>query len=165
MQSFFVWLEATAFSTWLRESPSVLAFPTILTVHSVSMGFLAGVSATVDLRILGFIPRVPLLEMKRFVPVLWTFFWISAVTGIALIISYPTKALTNPIFYVKLGFIALALIVLRLIAKHVFRNPLLDQDSVPAKLRILAVVSLVCWIGLIVAGRSLAYTHGRLLAT
>lgn len=164
IQPFFVWLEATGFSVWMRESPSLFAFPAVLTLHSISMAFLAGISAAMDLRIFGFAPRIPLLEMKRFVPLLWFAFWVSAVTGIVLIIAYPTKALTNPIFYTKLAFIALALVVLRLLVKHVFRDPLFDLGVVPVKGKILAAVSLACWVGVMIAGRFLPYTYSRLLA-
>lgn len=164
VQHFLVWLEATDFSTWLRESESIWAFPTILTVHTVSMGFLAGVSAAIDLRMLGFAPRTPLLEMKKFLPVLWISFWVSVVTGINLLIAYPTKAITNPIFYVKLTLIALSLFVVRLITKRVLTDPDLDLGPAPRNVKALALISLVCWLLLIWAGRALPYTYGRLFA-
>ena len=40
---FFVWLEATALSTWIRESDSLLALPGILTLHTLAMGWAKGV--------------------------------------------------------------------------------------------------------------------------
>ena len=113
MHWFFIWLEATSLSTWIRESTSVFAFPTILSMHTIGMGFVAGLNAAVALRILGFAPSVPLLEMRRFFPVMWAGFWINAVSGVLLLIGYPTKAFTNPVFYVKMSFIAAALIGLR----------------------------------------------------
>ena len=164
MQAFLVWLEATDFSTWLRESLSPFAFPTVLTLHTVSMGFLAGFSAVVDLRILGVARAVPLLEMKRFLPLLWLSFWVSVVTGISLVIAYPTKAVTNPVFWVKLTLIALALLVLRLIARHVLSDPQLDRASAPANARALATISLACWVLVIIAGRLLPYTYSHLLS-
>ena len=42
MAFYFYWLEHTDFSTWLRESPSLLVFPTILILHTIGMAFLAG---------------------------------------------------------------------------------------------------------------------------
>jgi len=153
MHSFFVWLEETFLSTWIRESTSVWAFPAILSLHTIGMGFAAGFNAAVDLRILGFAPSVPLLEMRRFLPVMWTGFWINAVSGVLLLIAYPTKALTNPVFYVKMSFIALALVGTRAIWKPEAR-----------KIRLLAIASLVCWTGAITAGRLLAYTYKHLTA-
>src|SRR5277367_6670411 len=144
MHSFFFWLEATALSTWIRESTSVWAFPAILSLHTVGMGFVAGLNAAVDLRILGFAPSVPLLELKRFLPVMWMGFWVNAVSGVLLLIGYPTKALTNPVFYVKLTFIALALLGVRWITRTILGGGL-DFGPATRKGRLLAISSLVCW--------------------
>src|SRR5262249_2921631 len=100
---FTAWLENTDLSIWLRESPSLLAFPFVLIVHAWGMGILAGSNAALDLRIIGFAPRVSLSAMEKFYPVLWFGFTINAISGILLLISYPTKALTNPVFYLKIG--------------------------------------------------------------
>jgi len=162
MHPFFVWLEATSLSTWIRESTSVWAFPTILSVHTVGMGFVAGLNAAVALRILGFAPAVPLLELRRFLPVMWIGFWANAVSGVLLLIGYPTKAFTNPVFYLKLTFIALALLVLGSIMRSVFGDKSLDLNPATRKNRTLAWWSLACWTGAITAGRLLAYTYSHL---
>lgn len=162
MHSFFVWLEATSLSTWVRESTSIWAFPAILSLHTIGMAFVAGVNAAVDLRILGIAPSVPLLEMKRFFPIMWAGFWINAVSGVLLLIGYPTKALTNPVFYTKLTFIAFALVGLRVIRNSVFGDQRLDLGPVPRTGRMLATASLVSWAGVITAGRLLAYTYSHL---
>jgi len=164
MNSLFVWLESSSFSVWVRESNSVFAFPAILSLHTIGMGLVAGLNAAIDLRILGFAPRVPLMEMKRFFPLVWIAFWVNAASGVVLLIGYPTKALTNPVFYSKLLFIALGLAVLLLLKRHVFRDPRLDENPVPRMGRMLAVASLACWTGAITAGRLLAYTYVRLLS-
>jgi hypothetical protein len=162
MHSFFLWLETTALSTWIRESTSIWAFPAILSLHTIGMGFAAGLNAAVDLRILGFAPTVPLLELRRFLPVMWIGFWVNAVSGVLLLIAYPTKALTNPVFYVKLSFIALALVGIRYIARSVFDDASLDLKPATKRCRLLAIASLVCWTGTITAGRLLAYTYRHL---
>src|SRR5204863_6463198 len=123
LDPFLVWLEATQFSIWMRESPSVFAFPAILSCHTVGMGLVAGINAALALRILGVAPAVPIREMKRFLPVMWFGFWLNAVSGVALLIAYPTKALTNPVFYLKLTLIALALALVKPISRRVFTDP------------------------------------------
>ena len=164
MHTLFVWLETSAFSVWVRESTSVLAFPTILSLHTIGMGVVAGMSAAIDLRILGIAPQVPLLELKRFFPIIWMGFLLSVASGVVLLIGYPTKALTNPVFYTKLGFVALGLIALRAIGRRVFRDPSLDSGPVPPTGRLLAAASLVCWAGAIATGRFLAYTYVHLMS-
>ena len=44
--------------------------------------------------------------------------WMNLLTGIALLVGYPTKALTNPVFYLKLGLIATGLVILRAIFRR-----------------------------------------------
>jgi hypothetical protein len=108
---FLVWLEYTPLSEWVVGSPSLLAFPGILALHAIGMGLAAGLAAVLDLRILGVARGVPLIEFRRFRPVLWGGFWLNAVSGVLLLIGYPTKALTNPVFYLKLLLIAVAMVL------------------------------------------------------
>lgn len=162
---FLTWLESTAFSVWIRESPSVFAFPAILSCHTIGMGLVAGINGAIALRILGVAPQVPLEEMKRFLPIMWFGFWLNAVSGVVLLIGYPTKAVTNPVFYLKLGLILIAVILVKRIAGRIFRGPAPGTVATSGSVKRLAVGSLVCWAGAITAGRLLAYTYTRLMMT
>jgi hypothetical protein len=160
---YFYTIEQSAFSTWLRESPSLLVFPTILLLHTIGMGFLAGTNAAIDLRLLGVASQMRIAPMQKFYPLMWSGFWVNFATGIALIIAYPTQAFTNPVFYVKLTFIALAVTNTLMIRNAVFRDPKLDEHAVPMRWKILAAASLLLWAGAIVAGRLLPYTSRQLM--
>ena len=110
-------------------------------------------------------PGVPLAEIRRFLPILWLGFWLNAISGTLLLIAYPTKALTNPVFYLKLGLIAVAMTLLVRISRQVFGNttdPGTGDSAQSPRLRRLAIISLLCWAGAITAGRFLAYTYTRL---
>ncbi len=161
---FLAWVESTWLSQWVVGSPSMFAFPGILTLHAIGMGFAVGISAAIDLRILGMAPGVPLGELRRFLPILWAGFWLNAVSGVLLLIGYPTKALTNPVFYLKLTLIAIAMVILVRISRQVFRTggPSDQTPQITSKLRNFAIASLVCWATAITAGRLLAYTYHRL---
>ena len=163
MDPFFIWIESTAFSTWMRESPSMFAFPAVLSVHTIGMGVVAGLAMALDLRVLGVAPEIPLGEMRKFLPVLWIGFWANAISGVALLIAYPTKALTNPVFYLKLSLIAVALVLLKAMSRVLFDRPG-RVDLRTSRLKALAISSLFCWIATITAGRLLAYTYSRLTA-
>jgi hypothetical protein len=158
----FHWIEQTDFSHWMRESPSVLAFPNILFLHTLAMAFLVGTNAAVDFRLLGFAPQMRVAPMEKFFPLMWSSFWVMVVTGMMLLIAYPAKAFTNPLWYVKFVFIALALVNTRLIKTRVFRDPGLDVRPVPTNWKILAGTSLFFWAGAITAGKLLAHTYTRL---
>jgi hypothetical protein len=158
---FLAWLESTALSRWVVESESMLAFPGILALHAIGMGLAAGLAAVLDLRILGVASGVPLVEFRRFQPVLWGGFWLNAVSGVLLLAGYPTKALTNPVFYLKLLLIAVAMVLFARIDR-VIRSSDPSAPATARRLRRMAAASLVCWGGAITAGRLLAYTYTRL---
>jgi hypothetical protein len=154
----FQWLEETSFSIWVRESSSIWAFPVILLLHTVGMALCVGVSAGINIRILGFAPGLKLAPFERFFPVFWFGFAINAITGTILVMQDATVKLTNPDFYVKIVFIILALITLKMIRNRVFGDPNLENGPFPASVKILAAASLFFWLGTITTGRLLAYT-------
>jgi len=157
MDSFLAFIEGSDLSTWIRGE-SMLAFPTIITVHTIGMGLLAGGSCAIDLRILGVAAGIPLDGMRRFYPLLWLAFAVNAVTGVLLVIGYPTKQLTNPLFYVKLSLVALALWLVYRIGVEVV-HPAASSKPLSTRAKWLALASLAAWASLIVAGRLLEYTH------
>lgn len=159
----FRWVEATPLSVWTRESTSILAYPAILSAHAIGMGLAAGLSAATALHLLGVGPDIPTHEMRRFAGVLWFGFWMNAASGVLLLIAYPTKALTNPLFYVKLSLIAIAMGLFVVINRGLSRDPVSAGAWKSGIGRLLAVASLLSWSGAIVAGRLLAYTYHRLL--
>ena len=159
MYSFLAFIEHSDLSESIRGSESLFGFPGIITLHALGMGFLAGGSAAIDLRILGFAPGISLKAMGRFLPLLWLAFALSAVSGTLLLIAYPTKALTNPLFYVKLCLIALGVGLVYRIGATVLRLPDGEQTSLGKNARTLALASLATWVALILVGRFLAYTH------
>lgn len=153
----FIWLESTAFSVWLVESPSLFAFPGVLAVHTIGLALLAGLNGAIDLRLLGAAPGVEPAALTRLLPVMRVGFWLNVTSGVALVLAYPTKALTNPVFYLKLLLIGVALFVLRAVMRRLARG---ESDTPP--LRRLAAASLLLWAAAITAGRLLAYTCSRL---
>jgi hypothetical protein len=152
------WVENTSLSMWVRGE-SMLAFPTILSAHTVGMGFLAGTSAGIDLRLLGMANRVPVTALEKFYPVIWLALALNFASGTLLLIGYPYKAFTNPLFYVKLALIGVAVYLVVRIRNQVLLQPDPDAASVVRRGRQLAVISLACWAGVILAGRLLAYTY------
>jgi hypothetical protein len=137
----------------------MFAFPFILVVHAWGMGLMAGGNAAIDLRILGFAPRVPLSAMSKFYPVMWFGFFINAISGFLLLMGYPTKALTNPVFYLKLAFIAVGVVLMSRVRRKVFPR----EESLTGNAKGMAALSLLAWAGAITAGRLLAYTCTHLL--
>ena len=150
-------LENSGLSTWVRQSGSLWAFPGILLMHTYGMGIMVGIIAGIDLKILGLMPALPLAPLQKFLPIVWIAFWVNAITGTVLLAADASMKLTNLDFGIKMAFIVLAVISQRMIQKRVFGLPDPGGKPFPANARMLAVMSLVCWLGAITAGRLLAY--------
>jgi len=160
----FHWIEQSGLSVWIRESPSALAFPNILFLHTLSMGLVAGMNAAIDFRVLGFAPGLRLAPMEKFFPLFWGALWVAAITGTLLLVAYPTKAFTNPVWYVKFAFIGLALLTTRRIRMRVLPDPAASARPAPVKWKALAGASLFFWAGAITSGKLLAHTYTRLFS-
>src|SRR6267142_2189824 len=132
-QGFLILVEQSGISVWMRESPSMLAFPTIIALHAVGMGLVAGSNAAMDFRILGFGRGIPISSLERFVPIMRFGFWLNAASGILLLLAYPTKALTNPVFYLKLLFIAVALVDTFVIRKQIIHKSAAEDSAITTK--------------------------------
>lgn len=145
-------MEGTAVATWTRESPSLWAYPTILALHSFGLGIVVGGGIAIDLRLLGRARAIPLTVLPPLFRIIWWAFAVNAASGVLLFMADATHKATQPVFLVKLSCIALALVVTLAIARQV------KQSTEPtAAARLLAVLSIVLWLGAITAGRLMAY--------
>jgi hypothetical protein len=149
-------IEQIGFVAWVHESPSVLAYPTILLLHVIGMSIVAGISSVICLRLLGVSPKTAVQPLERLYPLMWGGFWLNAVTGTLLLMASASTRLVDPTFYIKMIFIFGGVGVLQLTRKKVFRS-LGPDGELPESARPLAWAGLICWLGGITAGRLLAY--------
>jgi len=148
----FTSIEGSTLAAWVRESPSIWAYATILTLHTVGLAIVVGANVVVDLRLLGWATGIPTETLRALFPIMWAGFAVNLASGLLLLIADATTKSGQRVFWVKLTCIMLALLVARTVAKRIRQ-----QDGVPANLRALAVLSLLLWAGAIVAGRLMAY--------
>jgi hypothetical protein len=149
-------VEQLSFSTWVSESKSILAYPTILWLHVMGMGVVAGISSLISLRLLGVSPKIPVQPLERLYPLMWAGFWVNAVTGTALLMASATKRMVDPTFYIKMVFIFAGVALLQRTRNKVFRS-LGPDGALPDSAKALAWAALICWLGAVTAGRLLAY--------
>lgn len=162
MDPFFIWIEQGALSSFIVQTDSVFVFPAILTLHAVGMSFLVGTHAAIGFRILGIARNVPIAAMASFVPVARIGLGLNVFSGVLLLIGYPTKALTNPLFYLKLTLIVLALTTFSFISRRVFSGETTPAINPRVSNKTLAALLICLWASVIIAGRFLAYTYTRL---
>ena len=151
-------VEQSAFATWLRESAWALF--ALLIVHTLTMGAIVGTALAVCGRILGLAPGVPLPAMGRLLPVIAFALAVAVASGLLLVVAYPAKALTNPLFYVKLAMAAVTAGLVWTLHRRLFAPGL---AVAPGWAKVLAVVAAGLWIATLTAGKFLEYTHKMLL--
>jgi len=154
---FLGWLEQLSYSTWVRESPSLLAFPALLFVHTLGMSLVAGGSAVIAMALLGLWPQATLKPLEKIYPVIWFGFWINLFTGVSIFLKDASIYGRNADLYVKLVFVAAGVALIGVIRKRVFSGSASDVGPVSGQTKLLAWLSLGCWFCAIVAGRLIAY--------
>lgn len=152
---FFKTIEESGLSMWVRDNP----FWAILSLHALGMAMLVGASMLVALRVLGIPQGLPIAPLKSLYSYIWVGFWIQIVSGMLLLIGYPTKSLTNYDFYLKLIFIVAGMVAMVMLKKRIFTDPGLSEKEMMSRGKALAVWSLILWAGVVTTGRMLAYTY------
>jgi len=152
-----VWLE----DTWIAQtiSTSVWLYPALESTHYVGLALLLGAIMLIDLRLLGMARSLPLRTMISLVPWVWAGFIINATTGTLMFIYGATSFGTNPSFRLKMVLIVLAGVnaLLFTIAAARSGNEWVSTDRTPLTVKAIATMSLVFWVGVMTAGRWMAY--------
>ena len=153
MTDFFATLENLPLSTWLRESNSIWAYPTMLTLHTIGLALLVGASAALDLRVLGWGQAMALADLRPLFRWMWVGFWINALSGVVLLAADATTKAAAPMFLIKLGLVTVAVVVMAAQRREVFA----PAAAVTTAAKGLAATSLTLWLAAIGAGRLMAY--------
>ena len=153
----FILLQESALAQWVGAAPTLLAYPTILTLHTAGMSVVVGTCAVIDLRLLGVASDVPLTGFRRAPLLVWSGFGVNAITGVLLFLPAAEQKATQTIFFVKLALIGLALLTYGRIRRLVFRDIATAAPPISAEAKVLAMLSLLLWTGATVTGRLMAY--------
>lgn len=157
MDQFLTSIQQSDFARFIGESGSKWGYPFVLFMHTLGLGVVAGISAGLALRVLGFGRSLPLEPLDRLFSIMWFGFILSAISGLCLLATDPVTKLHQVVFYVKLVFIALGLTNMQMIRNRVFRGPSAASGVMPSNARMLAMTSLIFWVGATTAGRLIAY--------
>jgi hypothetical protein len=156
---FCVWLQHT--TVGVNVSESLWLFPLIETIHIWGIILLVGTTGVLDLRLLGFIltnHRVSELH-HQLIKWTWTGFAVMITTGSFMFASEATKMYENGAFRLKMLLIVLAGLNAMVFEFTAFRK-VANWDSQargPIGAKVAACVSLLAWVGVIAAGRWIAY--------
>jgi hypothetical protein len=149
-------LQNSAFTEWFLGSPSIWAYPTVLTLHTVGMAILVGASFVINLRVLQVSGAMPLHRLQPLYRFVWIGFAINLLSGLVLFVTEAADRVVDPVFYVKIGSIAGALWLGAIVKRRTIDR--VDPPQVATRQsRSLAAAALSLWTIAIVAGRLMAY--------
>jgi hypothetical protein len=153
LQQFSDWLAATGLSQSIQLSS--WSIPAIQTVHILALALLFAAALIVGLRFFGRGLAVEPLHLlaRRFIRLIWLMVVVLAATGALLIIAEPHRTITNPVFYLKMALLVVALVTTAWLS----RVSALQPDRVAAPHRAAAALGVLLWIGIMFAGRFIAY--------
>src|SRR5258708_22898753 len=152
---FFEWCEASALGTEIRDSQWL--FPVIEAVHLLGLALMGGLVLLVDMRLMGLaMPRKPVAALAREIePWLISALAVMLTTGLLLYTSEPTKLYYNAAFWMKMGFLASAIIF-----TFTVRRTVLAADAArvrPVWGRLVALISILLWAGVGIGGRAIGF--------
>jgi hypothetical protein len=154
--SVFLALQESALGHAMRSSPAL--YPAVEILHIIGFVVLVGSITALDLRVLGLGRAIPIQPMAQLLLPLSRFGFLLAITmGFLLFSADASHVVRNPAFRAKLLLIAAALITVVLAHAGPWRGVTLWGAEAPGTARVAALMSLVLWLGVVCAGRLIAY--------
>lgn len=146
------WLAATGPSQAIQSS--TWAIPAIQSVHIVALALVFTLGLLLSLRFAGLgLTAEPLARLAaRSSRRIWWLLVVLAATGALLITAEPGRTITNPVFYAKMIMLATVIVVTLWLASAARRI-----EKAGALHIAVATLAVLLWIGIIFAGRMIAY--------
>jgi hypothetical protein len=144
-----------ALEAWVLDHAWV--WPTGETLHFTGMALLFGVALVVNLRLFGFIGKVPFKALHRLLPLGIFGFGISATTGMMLFNANPTRYINVPTFFLKMFMVVLAGIAVLYVTVFDETWALGADDKPPLRAKFVAVTTMALWLGILYFGRMIPF--------
>jgi hypothetical protein len=136
---------------WLLRNVPGLP-PIVQTVHLLSIAVVMGSIVMVNIKILGALPNQNAGEMiRRLMPWTWWALLLLLLSGLVFVTARPQRYFVNPIFGIKFALLAIAA------SSTLILQRLHHQSTTSVAIKIAAAISLCAWLGVMLAGRWIAY--------
>jgi hypothetical protein len=153
-------IETSGIATWVRESPSILAYTGVLSLHAIGLAIAVGVNTIIALRLLGYASDFPAVALRRLFPLFYAGFTINLISGSMLLAASLSSLLGRWMFLLKLALILLGMINFEIMRAKIFRPAVaaggamaIDEQAA----RKFAWIALVVWGLAVISGRLTSY--------
>jgi hypothetical protein len=157
MNGVVVWLESTSLSRGIVNYRWI--WPVCEILHFIGLTLVIGIAGFFDLRLMGFMKRVPVSAARDLMPFAIGGFVLNLATGTIFFIGTPHQYAGNIAFWAKVFFLLLAGLNAMFFETTVGTRTmnLGAGDDTPPSAKIVGAVSLVSWLGVLYWGRMLPY--------
>ncbi|HCQ99836.1 MAG TPA: hypothetical protein DIU48_10475 [Acidobacteria bacterium] len=160
-------------AAWLAESQArelavyllgnVPGLPPIAqSFHILGIAVVMSSAVMINLRLLGLaVPSQNVSEMiGRLMPWTWWALLVNATTGLLFVVARPNRYFYNPVFSWKFFCLVPAVLLALVIYRMSKREPGYWEQSTRrlVSARVIASISLILWVGVVLAGRWIAYS-------
>jgi hypothetical protein len=163
LTDFCAWLQQTAFSQTLQNVEWIV--PAVQTIHILAIGAVISSALIINLRLFGILAMdQPLARVSaRYLRVIWCTLPVLLVTGSLLITAEPLRSIGSPAFQLKMALLVCVSIILLVYQSRLARTApgATRSTEAPRRGAVLTVAALLLWIGIIFAGRWIAYAAGK----
>ncbi len=161
--SMWVRLEQTGLGSTIASSTWL--FPTIETLHVISIVTVIGAIAAMDLRLLGLTSGTKTIKaMERdTLPITWIAFAFAVLTGLLLFVSKAASYMANPYFIWKtvlMGFAGVNMLVFHRYVSRDIADWNAPGSAIPLGAKLSAILSLALWLVIPFCGRVIGFTLG-----
>ena len=160
MHAFAAWLASTAVSRTIVGSPWV--WPVCEIVHFIGLTLVIGIAGFFDVRLMGFVKRVPVAAARDLMPFAIAGFLMNFATGATFFVGKPDQYVDNLAWWAKVFCLVLAGANAMFFETTVGARAITvgaGEDTPPAA-KIVGAVSLASWLGVLYFGRMLPYIGG-----
>jgi uncharacterized membrane protein len=156
LTEFALWISETSLSLWIQTN--FWAIPIIQVIHilSIAAGFGAVLMVTLRIFELAGTDRTMAETERRYIGWVWGALLVLLLSGLGLIIGEPVRELINPIFWIKVVLVVLAVLVSLVFHGRVMRR-LAGGGAVTGGIKAGSIFIIILWCVIMLCGRWIAY--------
>jgi hypothetical protein len=157
MDTVVAWLKSTTLSSAIVTH--IWVWPLCESLHFVGLTLVIGIVGFFDLRLMGFMKRVPINAVRDLMPLAIFGFLLNLTTGALFFIGTPEQYVHNVAWWAKVTFLVVAglnALTFELLVGPVVAR-LADGADTPLRAKVIGAVSLCSWLGVLYWGRMLPF--------
>jgi len=154
---FISWIENTGIAETIRVS--AYGYPIMITLHSLGLAIMVGLSVVLSLRVLGFFSGIPYSTLYRLLKYAWIGFIINFLSGSLLFAASATTFIVHQVFLAKMTFVIIGAIfvgIMQGMIKTALATGNADAEA-PSSLKAMAWATIAAWTIGMITGRFIAY--------